>query len=130
MASSLGEGPLKRHPKPPIFAVDGLDVAVYATLQDAFLHLEPIDVEENSEMLYDAEGRRVLVETDGLKITGGWSEEEPSHVKDLTLALRGFLSAMSEPEASDPNCELPCLVELSRKYVYTVPGRFWPFSLK
>jgi hypothetical protein len=128
MASTMGKGPLKRQPKPPIFAVDGLDVAVYATTQDAFLHLEPSDVEDGSERIYDAEGRLVLIETDGTKITGGSCADEPSHADELTLALRGFLAMMNEPQADDPTCDLPCLVELSLKYVYTVPSRFWPFG--
>ena len=40
----MGEGVLMSTPIPPIFIIDGHDVAVFASMEEAQLHLEPIDV--------------------------------------------------------------------------------------
>lgn len=49
--------------KPPIICVDGQDVIVFPSIQDAQLWLEPVD--ENQGVLYDSQGHllRVSVKT-------------------------------------------------------------------
>jgi hypothetical protein len=56
MGQTLGEGMVTEKPHPPIFAVDRLDVAGYASLDDALLSLEPIDVTNGVDLVYDARG--------------------------------------------------------------------------
>jgi hypothetical protein len=118
MAQTLGEGMVMGEPQAPIFAVDGLDVAVYATLDDALLHLEPIDVANKVNLVYDAKGRLLHLLTDGKKNVAQLAEQEPLHAGELAAALRAFLAAVGETVPDDLLCDLPCLVEASKKFTY------------
>jgi hypothetical protein len=127
MAQTLGEGMVMSKPHPPIFAVEGLDVAVYSSLEDALLHLEPIDVANRINLVYDAKGRLLHLSTDGKRNTAQLAEQEPLHANELAAALRAFLGAVGDAAAADPLCDLACLVEASKKFTYS-PPRPWPLD--
>ena len=108
---------------PPFFIVDGEDVAVFASLRDVELFLEPKYL--SVEFVYDAKGRLIRLESNGNSINTSLLEDEPDHSKELETALRDYLSAMKEPIAGDPTRDLDCLVDASRKFVsntHTVTG--------
>src|SRR6267142_492460 len=113
-------------PTPPIFIVDGLDVGVFASVDDAVLQLEAVDVNNGEYSSYDAEGRSLRLTTDGERVIAQLAETEPSHADELSTVLRDFLKAVGVDGVDDCSCDLQCLVEISRKFIYS-PPRFWPF---
>jgi hypothetical protein len=122
----MGEGVLGINPTPPVFVIDGLDVGVFKSIEDAVLQLEPVDVNRGEYSAYDGEGRSLRLAVDGSKVTAHLAEAKASHADELSVALREFLKAMGEKTADDPGCDLPCLVEASRTFMYS-PPRLWPF---
>jgi hypothetical protein len=78
------------NPTPPIFIVDGLDVGVFASLEEAVLQLEAVDVRNGEYSGYDATGRSILLTTDQDKVVGQLAQKEPSHANELVMALRDF----------------------------------------
>ena len=102
-------------PIPPIFVVDrqGVDLSVYASIADAELDLETIDVNNNEYFGYDSEGRLLELKTVHNKVVITPVEDRPSHVSDLSGSLREFLKAVNEPVKSD---DLAVLVEACRKF--------------
>jgi len=122
----MGERILDQNPTAPIFIIDGLDVGVFASLDEALLQLESIDVKTGEYSSYDAEGRRIQLTVDGDKVIGHLAAPTSTHAHELSAALREFLKAMGESNAEDADCDLQCLVELSRKFIYS-PPRIWPF---
>ena len=116
-----------KKPIPPIFIIDGEDVSIYKSVQDAAFHLEPIDVRNGEYVAYDSKGNLLRLETtqdDNSPIVISFAEEGLAHVKALEVTLRGYLKAMGEQVNIDPPYDLSCLVELSQKYIYV------PKSLK
>ena len=118
MASTLEEGILMSNLIPPVFIVDGEDVGVFASLEEALLQLEPRDVTNQEYTGYDSEGRLLRLETDGERVSAYLAEDEPIHALQLETALRCFLRAMNEPSANDPKCDLSCLVAASRRFTH------------
>jgi hypothetical protein len=53
--------------RPPVFVVDGEDVSVYDSLEDAMGALEGVDVEDGLYAVYDADGRRIALKGVGVK---------------------------------------------------------------
>lgn len=101
---------------PPIFIVDGLDVGIFESLRDVELHLEPIGANNQTREIYDAEGRLIRVDVKGNRVTAVVEEANPTHARELEAALRAFLGEMNEPLASDPECDLTCLIRACAKY--------------
>jgi hypothetical protein len=100
---------------PPIFIVEDEDVIILASIAKAQSWIEPIDVQLGGFEMYDSVGRLLKIETfrwRGNKITS--LEEQPTHQKELEHALRRYLKASNVPQAHDPSCDLPCLVEACR----------------
>jgi hypothetical protein len=120
----MGAGLVIVKPVSPIFVIEGLDVGVYASVQDAMLHLEPIDVADKIYKGFDAEGRKLKIETDGVKVLIFTDEQEPVHANELEALLRDFLKAKSEAAGSDSTCNLPSLVEVCKKFTYVPPKTF------
>ncbi len=108
---------------PPFFVIEGRDIMVFTSLKDIQFQLEPIDVGKGVYVAYDAHGRLLRLETDGRHVSVFLVEEEPRHADELETSLREFLKSMNEPKAGDSTCDLPCLVEASRKFV--VSHRSW-----
>lgn len=106
------------NPTPPIFAIEGNDVAIYESVQDLQSHLEPDFIAEN--VAYDAQGRLLRLEADRERVSVFLAEHEPTHAAELEAALREFLKWMKEPMADDPACDLPCLVQACRKFAHSV----------
>lgn len=102
----------------PIFVIEGEDIAIFPSLRDLQIQLEPIDIKNNVYISYDAKGRLLKIETDGKHITVLTTEKKPMHVSDLEISLRKYLIAMKEPMAKEIACDLPCMVNLSVKYAY------------
>jgi len=71
-------------------------------------------------------GRRACEALDDFAVTAHLAETQASHAQELSTALREFLKAMGVSRAEDPLCDLQCLVEASREFIYS-PPRFWPF---
>lgn len=112
----------ERTPIPPVFLIEGLDVAIFASLEDAQLWLEPPDVP--SQKGYDAVGRRLRIETDGHATRITLVEDEPSDSEQFGKELRAYLGHVGELSASDPACDLPCLIKLARGHTYQ-SKTFW-----
>src|SRR5215510_8023151 len=93
MAPTMGKRVLDNSPTPPIFIVDGLDVGVFESLDDAVLQLEAVDVENGEYSSYDAEGRSLRLMTHGDRVLAQLDEREPSHADELSAVLRDFLKA-------------------------------------
>ena len=104
--------------KPPIFVKfsDEIELHVFATIAQAEGYFEPIDVQNNSSVAYDAEGRLLrLVITDPpierrrwwggsvIDFYGAWqlqpAEDTPTHRDALRNALVNFLVVLRQPEA-------------------------------
>ena len=86
----MGEGVLMNNPKPPVFVIDGLDVGVFKSVEDAVLQLEPIDVNRGEYSAYDAEGRLLRLAVDGAKVTAHLAETEPPTSTSFLPRLEGF----------------------------------------
>lgn len=101
----------------PIFVAEGLDIGIFETVEDAERSLEPWWVEEGLGRVYDAQGRLLVLKVKGKRVSIQSSELEPSHVEEMKSLLREYLKVRSAPEGNDQNCDLPCLVEVCRKYI-------------
>lgn len=108
-------------PAPPIFVVEGLDVTVHKCLEDAQNWLEPWWVRQKEGFVYDAEGRLLKLEARNKRVTISLGEEEPTHASELETILHNYLRAIGEPIGSDPSCNLKCLVEFCRKFIFPPP---------
>jgi hypothetical protein len=117
MASSVAKGILMSNLMSPFFVFDGNDLVVLATLKGIQLELEAIDVKHGIYDAFDAQGRRLRLETDGKNIKISLGEEGAVHANELETRLRKYLIAMKEERASDLTCDLNCLVEISKKYM-------------
>ena len=102
-------------PVPPIFVVEGLDVSVHASVEDAALSLEPWWVEQNEGSAYDSEGRLLEFWIDKHNVRISLSEEIPRHASTLRSILLSFLSAVGEPVGGDSDSSLASLVKLCAK---------------
>lgn len=105
------------NPVLPIFVIDeDLDVSVSASVEDAELDLEAIDVKAGGLVAYDAEGRQLRLEAKGSQVTISLAEDKPNHATELEAALRNFLRASHDPAGDDPTCDLKCLVNACGKF--------------
>lgn len=118
MAPAMGEGFLTDSPIPPIFIIDGHDVAIFASIEEAQLHLEPIDVKNQQCVAFDAEGRLLRIEVEHGRIKAQLEEKESTHRGDLEAALRQYLRELKDPAGEDQRCDLPYLVQACHKYIY------------
>ena len=110
VASSLGKGVVMSSIKPPVVIVDrrGNDINIHASIEDAQLHLEAIDVKNNEYRGYDSEGRLLaldvvidktsvlfgLFQTSVERVRIRQAEDEPLHADELCTALFRFLRAL------------------------------------
>jgi hypothetical protein len=99
---------------PPIFIVDGLDVLMFLSVQEAEQNLEPIDVNSGIFTPYDSHGRLLQLDATEWRVTISLTETEPLHVQQLENSLRAYLNALGESVGNDPSCQLPCLIEACR----------------
>lgn len=97
----------------PIFVIEGVDVSSYASVKEAEMDIEPIDAKTGGLVAYDAEGRLLRFEASQWRVQISLAEDEPQHARELEAALRQFLIAVDDPRASDPRCDLPCLIKAS-----------------
>ena len=119
MASPMGERLVIKMIKLPIFIADkgGFDMGVFVSIQEAQLQLEVIDVDNDEYVGYDAEGRLLRIETERDKVMISLAEDEPSHSRELEVAIRDYLKAVNEPLGSDPICSLASLVTVCQKFL-------------
>lgn len=96
MASTVGEG-MVTAPKPPIFILDTnhVDVAVFATVEEAEGHIEVVDFERGEFEAFDAMARPLKIEKRGhdLHIEGTFGDPSEGYVRDR-IAM--FLSAIGQ----------------------------------
>jgi hypothetical protein len=89
---------------PPIFAADrhGPDIAVFRSVAAAEGFLEPVDVRNEENEVYDAEGRRLLATLSGRRTILRTTGDEPDR-DALASRLREFFDAarIDPPPQSD-----------------------------
>jgi hypothetical protein len=74
------------------------DVSIYQSVRELTLHVEPVDVENGEYFAFDAEGRLMVLETDGRTVTVRAAEPETIHRDDLVKLLRQSLISVDFPE--------------------------------
>jgi hypothetical protein len=114
----MAEGFLMNKFKFPIFVIEGMDIAMYNSLDQIQKQLESVDVKNQIYSTYDYEGRLLKLDTDGKQINVIFVEEDPRHARDLEEKLRRTLRFLKEPRADDETCDLQCLVKVSQKYIW------------
>ena len=105
-------------PKPPIIVVDkeGVDLAVYESVEAAERHLEAIDVQKNEYKAYDATGSPLQLTAIGTRVSLKLDECCRSSPSELSNSLRAFLSSVGTPVTdSDSASDLSKLIELCRQ---------------
>lgn len=103
-------------PVPPIFAIDGADVAVFESVAELEKHLEAPYLEDSEFAVFDSTGRRLSVEAQGSEVVVAVDAAAASDPAGLEASLRGFLAFAGEERAGEQGCDLPCLVQLSRSH--------------
>jgi hypothetical protein len=100
------------------------DVTLYASVANAELNLEPIDVENDEYFAFDAEGRLLALRTDGQKVTISAAEPEPTHQEILRSLLSDlFVRAGLIDDRSSP-IELAELVRMGLENYAWAGGRY------
>jgi len=102
-----------------IFIIEGNDIASYASIEDAQLDLEVIDVEDDIYVGYDHEGRLLKLGVDGKKkrLVITLAENKPSHAKELEALIRTYLEQVGEPVPNDPAYDLPYLIKVWNEFL-------------
>lgn len=119
MAPALGEGLVsERFIVPPLFIVEGQDLGIFSSVEDAQDHLEPPDIAGGAYVGYDGRGRRLEIETDGRHTSISLAEFQPSSAEELEARLRHFLTYAGEDRAKNTDCDLPCLIGIAEDHVY------------
>jgi hypothetical protein len=122
--------------KPPIVIVDrrGNDINIHASIEDAQLHLEAIDVKNNEYTAYDSEGRLLALDVviDKTSILFGFfqtsvervrirqAEDDPFHADELRTALFRFLKALGVVDNSLSSENMDQLIE---RVMEVIPSR-------
>jgi hypothetical protein len=119
VASPVGERLVVKMKEHTIFIVEGNDIASFASIKDAQLDLEVIDVENDIYVGYDHEGRLLKLAVDGRKkrVVITLAENKPSHAKELEAVIRTYLEQVGEPLPNDPAYDLPYLVGVWNKFL-------------
>lgn len=82
--------------------VEGNDVSLFSTKEQAEAALEAIDVRDGVYVGYDADGRLLQISPKGASSEISLTEAEPTHVDDLRDVLRRHLQYLGRaPEADD-----------------------------
>ena len=102
-------------PIPPIFVVEDRDVGVYDSVERAAADMEPIDVHHGIYRAFDSRGRHLNISIKGAATIASLAESDPSGRSELESILREHLSYLGIVNAASAECDLPCLVELSRR---------------
>ena len=112
---------------PPIFVWETGDLTCFATVADAQISLEAIDVKDGAYIAFDAEGRRLRLSTQ-VERTGGFlfpnspiervvidcAEDTPSGQGALSDILRSFLQSVGEDSTRLRSLSLAELEERAR----------------
>lgn len=123
---------------PPIVVTDGNDVALFGSIEEAEIALEPIDVRNNEYTIYDSEGRllapivvvermplvpflggRLTVPVERVRIQP--ADTEPKHADALRQSFLSLLKAV-EAGTSPSELEKMSLKELLDRVASTVVG--------
>lgn len=119
---------------PPIIVIDGGDVGIFKTKEEAEMFLEPIDVENGEFIAYDSEGRLldlytvteyqpcclllfIKIPIKHVKIQ--CKETEPKHKEDLYNALISFLENIEINSEDVRNFDLKELIDFLVKRFYS-----------
>jgi len=107
--------------KTPIIANNRGDVCVFETIENAEKYIEPIDIKNNSWIIYDSEGRllEALVIRRSIffrRVVLKACEQEPTHANDLRNLLIRFLSRAGESTEVIKTCSLPQLTEKALRH--------------
>jgi hypothetical protein len=117
------EGNEVREPTPPIILVEGHDVAIFESLEDACAHVELPDIKENVYRAYDAEGRLLSLEVEAEKPRISATEDEPGHLHELELLLNEFLTLVHAGPPVAPNSGISALIVAAKGSVRRVGKR-------
>jgi len=66
-AKEIGGGPTVADIQPPVFVVDGGDVSVHDSLEEATRSLEGVDVADGIYTLFDSVGKRIRLRAEGVR---------------------------------------------------------------
>lgn len=124
---------------PPIIVLEGYDVEVFPSVQEAELYMEPIDVRNGEFECYDAGGRKLSVTVELKDHQGFWSRllfgstwecvvvsdtDSSSDPIGLARKLRDHFLLLSQSHTVPPNlkCDLEAmsLTELIGKLPVTI----------
>jgi hypothetical protein len=107
----------------PVFVIEGLDISMYDSVDDAAAALEGVDVEAGLYSVFDIEGRRIVLKGEGVHETRfivevgtvrvESIEAEPSGAEELRQSLLQFGRRCEWPVNEDTT--LNDLVELARE---------------
>jgi len=90
----------------PLIIAEGLDVGLYASIEEAELDLEGVDVEDGNYVGFDAVGRAlnfcasgvrrgsILVDVGAAHVTV--AESVPGHARELVFLLREYLQEIGQ----------------------------------
>jgi len=133
VASSMGKGMVMSSIKLPVVIVDrrGDDINIHASIEDAQLHLEAVDVRNNEYRAYDSEGRLFALDIvrDKTSVLFGLiqmriervriqqAEDEPLHADELRAALLLFLRRLGV----DNSLDLEDMDKLIKMVIYIRP---------
>jgi hypothetical protein len=106
-------------PAHPIVINEHGDVSLFATVPSAEQYLEPIDVENNEYIGYDALGRKLRFSTTHRHVTIALADDPVIYQNELEGLLRAFLGAVRHPAATNPALTLPELLQQCAPYVQT-----------
>jgi len=102
--------------EPPIFLIEGRDLAVFESVGDAERHLEAPYLDNSSFDALDSRGRRLSVDAVGAKVVFSLDDTVPPDPDKLERAIRDYLSAIGDERATEAGCDLPCLIRLSARH--------------
>jgi len=80
-------------PSTPITVIDGRDITVFETLNDAEAAVETYDVDEHE--FFDAAGRPLTPITEGYKVRLRRDPSSPPEVERLESALRAYFTGLA-----------------------------------
>lgn len=99
-----------QEPQLPIFLDEHGDITAFHSVLDAERYVEPIDVNHQEYIGYDAEGYRLQLSATKSTVTITLPDNPEFQATDLERALRSWLLALGDPVSLDTRLNLSVLV--------------------
>lgn len=81
-------------PVPPIVAIEGRDIMLYASVDSACLDLEAVDVRDDVYEAFDSHGKPLILATEGDVVTISADPERLPEPDKLASALRRYVESV------------------------------------